>query len=48
MSQFVRTRGRKKAVSRFTVAKGLWMIAILSVVCVFVLFLFLLSYLRVD
>jgi hypothetical protein len=48
MSQLLFGRGRKKVVNRFTLADGLWMIAVLSLGCIFVFALFLLGYLRVD
>ena len=48
MPDLLWARARKKVVSRFTVAEGLWMLAGISVLASFVALLFLLGFLRVD
>lgn len=40
--------GSKKMVSQFTVAKGLWILALLALAGAILFSLFLLGYLRVD
>ena len=41
-------RGRKKAVAKFTLRQGMWMVGVVTIAMIGVLLLWLLGYLRFD